>query len=151
MVEKFNLKILIITGIGYKFELILKRYVENKKNIQLIKNTRKISKYMKNSQIAFTSNGRTTYELAHMNIPSFVISHNKRESQHKFAHHNRGFIYLGEYKKNKLIFNKLNFKFTEILNDSKAYKQLYRSMLKINFSLGRQRVKYSINKIKKIF
>ena len=31
LVEKFNLKILIITGIGYKFELILKSMLKIKK------------------------------------------------------------------------------------------------------------------------
>ena len=147
----FNLKITIITGIGYKNKKTLNRFIKKKRNINLIKNTKKISYYMKKCQIAFTSNGRTTYELAHMNIPSIVISHNLRESQHKFASFKNGFINLGRFKKTNFSFKKLNNCLIELINNKDTYKKLYNSMLKINFCLGRLRVKKEINKIHKIF
>ena len=56
---------------------------------------------MENLQIAIASNGRTVYELAHMNIPSIIISQNKREQLHKFSIRENGFINLGIYEKNK--------------------------------------------------
>ena len=142
---------MIITGIGYKNISNLKKFIKNKKNIILINNTKKISHYMQKVQIAFTSNGRTTYELAHMNIPSIVISHNKRESQHKFASIKNGFINLGKFNKKKFLFNNLNLQFVNLIKNTNEYKKLYNSMLKINFSLGRQRVKNAINKIEKLF
>ena len=148
---KNKIKIYIIMGVGYKFDKILKSYVKNKENIFLIKNTKKISYYMKKSQIAFTSNGRTTYELAHMNIPSFVMSHNNREYQHKFSSYKNGFVNLGKFNKKNLIFKNLNINFINLLNNYEEYKKLHYKMLKINFSLGRQRVKKAINRINKIF
>ncbi len=148
---KQNLKLNIITGIGYKNQKNLKKFIKNKKNINLIENTKKISKYMNNCQIAFTSNGRTTYELAHMNLPSIVISHNNRETQHKFATFKNGFINLGKFSNKSFSFKNLNYKFNQLVVDIDLYQKLYNSMLKINFSLGRQRVKNEINKINKIF
>ena len=148
---KFDINIIIITGIGYKNEAILKNFVKKKNNIDLIKNTKKISYYMKKCQIAFTSNGRTTYELAHMNIPSIVISHNLRESQHKFASFKNGFINMGRFNNNNFSFKKLNIKFIELIDSQIIYKKLFKSMLKFNFCLGRLRVKKEINKISKIF
>jgi len=147
----FGIKIIIITGIGYKNKAILKKFVKGKNNIDLIKNTRKISYYMKKCQIAFTSNGRTTYELAHMNIPSIVISHNLRESHHKFASFKNGFINMGRFNNSNFSLKKLNIKFIELLDCQITYKKLFNSMLKFNFCLGRLRVKKEINKIIKIF
>jgi spore coat polysaccharide biosynthesis predicted glycosyltransferase SpsG len=53
---------------------------------------------MEQSQIAIAANGRTPYELAHMNIPSIILSHHERELGHSFATRERGFIPLGLYK-----------------------------------------------------
>ena len=147
----YCVNIIIITGVGYKNETTLNKFIKKKDNINLIRNTKKISNYMKKCQIAFTSNGRTTYELAHMNIPSIVISHNIRESQHKFATLVNGFINLGRYQKKNFSYKKLDLKFIELINNQLNYKKLYNSMLKINFCFGRDRVKKEINKINKLF
>ena len=149
-IEK-NINIKIITGIGYKNKQSLLNYLKFKKNISLIKNTSKISIHMKKCQFAFTSNGRTTYELAHMNIPAIVISHNDRESMHKFSSFRNGFINLGQYNKKEFSFNKVITEFKSLINDQKLYKKLYKSMLPINFNFARREVKKKINKIEKIF
>ena len=52
---------------------------------------------MEQSQLAVTSNGRTVYELAHMNIPAIVIPQHKREMSHAFACEANGFLSLEEY------------------------------------------------------
>jgi len=45
--------------------------------------------------VAISSNGRTVYELADMNIPSIIVSHHEREASHSFASLDKGFINLG--------------------------------------------------------
>lgn len=149
-IEK-NINIKIIIGIGYKNKQTLLRYIKSKQNISLIDSTSKITKYMKKCQLAFTSNGRTTYELAHMNIPAIVISHNYRETMHKFSSIENGFINLGQYNKRNFLFNDVIFAFKGLINNEKLYKKLYKSMRKINFNSSRQKVKGKINKIEKIF
>ena len=132
---KHNININIITGIGYRNFKNLNNYIKNKNNIFLIKNTKKISNYMRKCQIAFTSNGRTTYELAHMNLPSIVISHNNRETYHKFASLKNGFINLGKYNKTNFSFRKLNLNFNQLLNNNNLYRKLFNSIKIIKFSL----------------
>ena len=86
-----------------------------------------------------------------MNIPAIVISHNDRESMHKFSSFRNGFINLGQYNKKEFSFNKVITEFKSLINDQKLYKKLYKSMLTINFNFARRKVKKKINKIEKIF
>jgi spore coat polysaccharide biosynthesis predicted glycosyltransferase SpsG len=57
-----------------------------------------ISNIMEGAEIAISSNGRTIYELAHMNIPAIVLAQNEREKTHHFACQKNGFVPLGFYK-----------------------------------------------------
>ena len=50
---------------------------------------------MKNADIAFTSQGRTIYELAVLGVPSIVLAQNEREQLHTFAQMDNGFLNLG--------------------------------------------------------
>ena len=71
------------------------------KNISLTHSTNVISKYMLKSDIAICSNGRTVHELAHLNIPSIVISQHNRELTHNFSNPKNGVISIGKYDKIK--------------------------------------------------
>ena len=66
--------------------------MEKEKNVKLTKSTGVISSIMEQCQLAIVSNGRTVYELAHMNIPSITIAHHIREETHKFASKENGFL-----------------------------------------------------------
>ncbi len=50
---------------------------------------------MKNADLAFTSQGRTVYELASLGIPAIVLAQNEREMMHSFAQMKNGFLNLG--------------------------------------------------------
>ena len=50
---------------------------------------------MKKADVAISSQGRTTFELASMGVPTIVLAQNKREQLHTFAQMNNGFINLG--------------------------------------------------------
>lgn len=83
-----------ITGIGYDCEENQIVTDENY-NIKVLKCISNVSEYMSEADMAFTSQGRTVYELATMGVPSIVLAQNKREQLHTFAQMNNGFINLG--------------------------------------------------------
>lgn len=83
-----------ITGIGYnckKNEILS----DEKHNIKVLNNISNISEYIAKADLAFTSQGRTVYELASLGIPSIVLAQNDRELLHTFAQMSNGFINLG--------------------------------------------------------
>ena len=80
-------------GIGYNHD---EQIIDiSEKNIKVLKNVKNISEYMKNADIAFTSQGRTIYELAVLGVPSIVLAQNEREQLHTFAQMDNGFLNLG--------------------------------------------------------
>jgi len=90
--------IYIVAGPGYKEYQHLVREVAKDDNVSVTHATGVISSIMENTQLAITSNGRTVYELAHMSIPSIVISQHDRERTHAFACEENGVIPLDLYR-----------------------------------------------------
>ena len=64
-------------------------------NINVFQNIKNISYYMKQSDIALTSQGSAIFELASLGVPAIVMAQNKREQSHTFARLENGFINLG--------------------------------------------------------
>jgi len=95
---KRQINIHIVTGPGYANYVELEREVASDANATLTRATGVISSLMERCQVAITSNGRTVYELAHMNIPSIVIAQHDREKTHDFACSANGFIPVGIYE-----------------------------------------------------
>lgn len=94
----------IVTGPGYPHIKELEAGIrslnaapENKDipSISFTHATNVMSQVMEGVDLAVSSAGRTVYELAHMRIPSVILSHNSREYMHTFARPARGFIHLG--------------------------------------------------------
>ncbi|MCR4653381.1 MAG: hypothetical protein K5744_06775 [Eubacterium sp.] len=83
-----------ITGLGYDSE---KNGIVSVPDlgIEIHSDVKKVTEYMKNADIAFTSQGRTIFELAAMGIPSIVLAQNEREQTHTFAQMDHGFLNLG--------------------------------------------------------
>ncbi len=55
----------------------------------------RVTDYMAKADLAFSSQGRTTFELASMGVPTVVLAQNEREQLHSFAQMDNGFINLG--------------------------------------------------------
>lgn len=55
----------------------------------------RVSYLMKQADLAFTSQGRSVYELCCMHVPAIVIAQNEREQTHTFASMSNGFVNLG--------------------------------------------------------
>lgn len=63
--------------------------------IKVYTDVKRVSDFMRQADLAFTSQGRTVYELACMGVPAIVLAQNEREQLHSFAQMQNGFINLG--------------------------------------------------------
>ena len=95
--DQSGINIHIVTGPGYEGYEELRSDIEKYGGASITHATGVISHIMEQTQVAITSNGRTVYELAHMNIPSIVIPQHEREKTHSFASEDNGFIPLETY------------------------------------------------------
>lgn len=127
-----------VTGIGYDYE---KNGVISlpDKNIIVHSNVQRVTEFMKNADLAITSQGRTIFELAAMGVPAIVVSQNYREVTHNFAKMENGFLNLG-LKKDitvELVQNTLDW----LINTRSVRKNMYELMAKYELRKGLQRVK----------
>mgnify|MGYP005845567069 CR=1 FL=1 len=134
--KQINIK--VITGFGYQNAETLKKYDK----VQVFTNVKNISTHMLKADIAFTSAGRTTYELAILGIPSIVLAQNKREMTHFFASEKYGFMNLGigvnvEKKKILEVFKKIE--------DFDLRKKMQKKMKSHDLRSGKKKV---VSKIK---
>ncbi|GAB6041616.1 cytidylyltransferase domain-containing protein [Endothiovibrio diazotrophicus] len=90
----------IVTGDGYGHHAELEAMIAALADQEVTHThaTGVISQLMERAEIAISSNGRTVYELAHMNLPAIVLSHHPRENTHRFAREENGFIPLGMHQ-----------------------------------------------------
>lgn len=65
------------------------------KNITVLRDIKRVSDALADADLAFTSQGRTVYELASMGVPAIVMAQNERETKHTFAQMHNGFLNLG--------------------------------------------------------
>jgi spore coat polysaccharide biosynthesis predicted glycosyltransferase SpsG len=76
-----------------------------------------------NSDLIFTSAGRTTFEVASIGVPSIVLCQNKRETTHFFASEKNGFYNLGlgfEVRDEEILdafYNAKKYKNRKLMND----------------------------------
>lgn len=66
-----------------------------KENIYVHSDIANVAEYMAQADLAFTSQGRTVFELATMGVPAIVLAQNEREQMHTFAQMEHGFLNLG--------------------------------------------------------
>jgi spore coat polysaccharide biosynthesis predicted glycosyltransferase SpsG/CMP-N-acetylneuraminic acid synthetase len=135
-----NIKINIICGIGYLFLDELKLYLSEceYKGIVLHYAISSVSEIMEKSQLAISSNGRTIYELAEMNIPSIIVSHHERESTHDFAKLEKGFVNFGVV--NNDTFSDIKNIFNKLVYDNDYRNLLYTNISKYSFGKNKEKV-----------
>lgn len=63
--------------------------------IRVAKDVARVSDYIREADMAISSQGRTTFELASLGVPTIVLAQNDRERLHRFAQMDNGFINLG--------------------------------------------------------
>jgi CMP-N-acetylneuraminic acid synthetase/spore coat polysaccharide biosynthesis predicted glycosyltransferase SpsG len=129
-----NVKIRVILGMGYKNVESLKPFP----GIEIHRNVRSISDFMYEADIAFSSAGRTVYELALIGTPSIVLAQNEREMSHFFASEKNGFLHLGLGK--DATEDKILTAFEELYRSSAKRMEMNKKMKKHNIRTGRERV-----------
>jgi spore coat polysaccharide biosynthesis predicted glycosyltransferase SpsG/CMP-N-acetylneuraminic acid synthetase len=88
-------EVTVITGPGYPAAGELERRCAGAGNIRVVSDTRIISKYMGEADLAVTSAGRAIFELAYLGVPMIVACQNEREQAHVMARDSRGVVNLG--------------------------------------------------------
>lgn len=86
-----NIQIEVVLGLGYTRESTLEKFTD----VSIFRNVQNISDHMFRADVAFSSAGRTIYELALVGTPSIVMAQNEREMSHFFASEKNGFLHLG--------------------------------------------------------
>lgn len=81
-----------ILGSGYSGKLSTHDVIPG---IEIYSDVVRVSDHMRKADLAISSQGRTTFELASMGVPTIVLAQNKREQLHTFAQMDNGFINLG--------------------------------------------------------
>mgnify|MGYP004500440603 CR=1 FL=1 len=126
----------IITGYGYKYKDVIKD--DQKHNIYVHNNLKRVSKYLAVADLAITAQGRTIYELARMGVPSIVLAQNKRELEHEFAGMANGYINLGlgEKSSDNAIYSTIEW----LISTPSVRKQMHDLLLKKDFRKGQDKV-----------
>ena len=136
-----DIKINIVTGPGYLEFDHLKKLTQKDKNVILSNTPGVISSIMEKCDIAITSNGRTVYELAHMNIPSIAIPQHDREGTHEFASSKTGFIVLNKNDpQSDEISRDISNAFQSLITDDDLRKKLFLRMKNYKFDDNRKKV-----------
>ena len=128
-----NIAINIVCGSGYIHKDKILDFISKSlyKKISLHHAITNISGVMERSQIAISSNGRSIYELAQINIPSIIISHHEREFNHDFAKSKRGFINIGMYTERTSA--KVEKEFLRLVCDKDYRLNLFKKISKYSF------------------
>ncbi len=138
---KNSIDIVVVAGFGYQHYTSLEQF----KKINIYKNAKNIAEHMRNADYIFTSAGRTTYEIASLQVPSIVMAQNERELTHRYASQDYGFNNLGlgfEVQQSKILEN-----FVTAVTDVSVREKQREAMSKINMRSGRKRTLKLINEL----
>lgn len=114
------------------------------KNIEVVYDVSNMPELMSKCDVAITSRGRTSYELAILGIPLIVMAQNKREDKHGFVDVNNGFKYLGVNPKDSVIKNILD-KYIKMSKQERL--TIHKQLLAHDLKNGRARVINLINSL----
>lgn len=88
----------IVIGPGYTKKESLEHQINKLSDaidVNLSQDVSWMSKHMTEADLLVTSNGRTIYEAASLNLPMISVSQNQQEQHHPFAHLSNGVLDLG--------------------------------------------------------
>jgi len=124
----------VILGLGYHQQESLAGF----EGVEIRQDVHNISEEMLAADIAFTSAGRTIYELACIGTPTIVMAQNDREMTHLFALSSNGLANLGlGVDRNS---DDIRDVFCRLLECHAGRKQMNEAMLSRQVRAGRQRV-----------
>lgn len=137
----------------YHFTVVLGRAKNNvdelmeynsHENIDVFYDVSNMPELMTQCDVAVTSCGRTSHELALLGIPTIAVSENAREEKHSFVNNDNGFSYIGTNPDNEVIEGTLKI----YLKMSKVTRKRFQDMLlSHDLRSGRKRVMNLINSL----
>ena len=136
-----DIELSVVTGFGYQYHNTLDEF----ENVRVFRNTMSISDHMAKADIAFTSAGRTTYEIASLEVPCIVLAQNERELSHLFASAEFGFLNLGLGK--KLDAATILKHFVQLVENPSSRKYMASLMSRADLASGRKRVQKLIKNV----
>lgn len=138
---KENIHIYIVAGQGYIYKKELADYLRTLSGVivDFTFATGIISEIMEKTHIAICSNGRTVYELAHMNIPAIVVSHHERENTHRFSCSDNGLVNIGEFRAGESE-SRIMEELRKFVHNRDYRKKLYDNMQHYNFLKNKNNV-----------
>jgi spore coat polysaccharide biosynthesis predicted glycosyltransferase SpsG len=89
----------VVLGIGYTEQKSLDSIVSScppNVHISINQDIRSMAEHMEQADLLITSNGRTLYEAASLNVPVISIAQNHREQKHPYAHISQGVLFMGQ-------------------------------------------------------
>jgi spore coat polysaccharide biosynthesis predicted glycosyltransferase SpsG len=139
-----GIQIHVVLGLGYMHDLRTEVFEE----VSFHDNVNSISEFMYNADVAFSSAGRTVYELALMGTPSIILAQNERELTHFFASEDNGFINLG--LGNNVSEDQIFGEFMALIDNLHLRQLMQQKMLKNEIKKGKQNVLNLIREVIKI-
>lgn len=130
-----ELEFTFVLGLGYGEN----PRVVDAPGIRIVRNCRRVSEYMRQADLAFTSQGRSTFELASLGVPAIVLAQNDRERQHVYAQMNNGFVNLG--LGSEVPDEDIESTFEWLRSSSTIRKEMRELMLSSDLKRGARRVK----------
>lgn len=142
IVDVCPLPITIVAGVGMARYAALAERVATLRaaghRIDLLRDVAVMSDVIGSADIAFSSAGRTLYELASMGVPAIVIRQNERESRHAFASIDNGFLDLGLH--DGATVDQIRTAFASLRDNAPLRRALRERMLAIDLTSGRDRI-----------
>lgn len=137
--QKLNIKYTFVLGMGYKrADELVEKAKRSSNNIEIVRDVKCISEYMRKADIAVSSQGRTMFELASLGVPTILLAQNMRELHHEFGYLKNGFVNLGlgEEVDNQTIRETLIW----LINCPQIRHQMRKQMLSVDLRNGLRRV-----------
>ena len=136
-----KINISVVAGFGYGHYSSLEKF----KSVAVYKNAANIAEHMKSADIVFASAGRTTYEVASLQIPTIVMVQNERELNHRYVSRAYGFTNLGlGYKlENRTILDA----FRQTVENRDVRQRQRELMSRLDVASGRKRTLRILNEI----
>ncbi|SDE99370.1 cytidylyltransferase domain-containing protein [Halorientalis regularis] len=88
----------VVLGLGYgdrgSLESIVSK-IPDRHTVEINREVQSMAQHMGAADLLITSNGRTLYEAASLNLPVISLAQNAREQKHPYAHVSQGILSLG--------------------------------------------------------
>ena len=137
--RELGIELVVVAGFGYDQYDTLSSYA----GLKVYRNSMNMAELMSEADIIFTSAGRTTYEIASLQVPAIVLAQNERELTHFFASAEYGFFNLG--LGSKVSNDEIYSAFKSLVENHLSRQHMSNLMAKSDLVGGRKRVLKLLN------